>query len=372
MRRAAFAILVGLILQVARPSPAYAWWGWIDELTGPKGFHGLQIDARMKCFGAPRTDLETALQALIVRDQQIQNLFVTYKTLIDRLPPASNDGLQKLRKVSGDYALIARQLIGTYITYDQLDKFFGAPALEIVRTQLDLNLDLEFLRLPNAAPNAAAGVGGPANVFAAFMSDLAQVGTLKNSTYVSLVPLPGVRVSLCKAKEDAERRASIDLGSRLFWATDSSPELEGAKEAYANGHKMWLFTAIPSVAVRPGYVRENGCISRDCQRWDWLDVVDASLGAGYYRLSSEGFKPLQGAIVEGHLDFHIPSSIRLASPWARAIPQFSIGRLGFVDGFDRNAFGPRLKGSKAESKNDDGIDWTTEFALFVDLGPLFK
>jgi hypothetical protein len=33
------------------PSPAYAWWGWLEKLSGPSGINGPQFDFRVVCFG---------------------------------------------------------------------------------------------------------------------------------------------------------------------------------------------------------------------------------------------------------------------------------------------------------------------------------
>src|SRR5262249_46320276 len=33
------------------PAPAHAWWGWLDELSGPGRFRGPQFDFRLVCFG---------------------------------------------------------------------------------------------------------------------------------------------------------------------------------------------------------------------------------------------------------------------------------------------------------------------------------
>jgi hypothetical protein len=234
MRRTWFAAVAGVWLVLALPAPADAWWGWIDELTGPKGLHGPQLDVRLKCFAEAGT----------------------------------------------------------------------------TRTQ-----------------------GGEEGI--------------------------GVRLSLCSRDEERHRTFSVDFGGRLFYATDNSPELEGAPEAYANGHRMYLFTAVPLLEYRPFHA----------EGFRMLDLVDLAAGAGYYRISSDGFKPLQGAILEARATFRAPVALAQDHPWVRAIPQFSIGKIGFVDGFEPNAFGPNLKGDKALAKHDGGIDWTWQYAIFFELFP---
>jgi hypothetical protein len=219
-------------LLLAWPARANAWWGWIDELTGPRGFHGPQFDARIWCF-----------------------------------PVNEEDGV--------------------------------------------------------------------------------------TTTTV------GARLSLCTPKDERHRAFSIDFGSRLFYATDNSPELEGASEAYANGHRMYLFTAVPMLEFRPFH-------SNDTTRFDYIDLA---AGGGYYRVSSDGFKPLQGTVIEARATIRTPVRFRQSHAWAVAVPQFSFGPIGFVDGFKANAFGPHLQGQKALAKHDGAIDWTWQYAFFFELLP---
>jgi hypothetical protein len=236
MRRTTFVVIAGVWLLLAWPARANAWWGWIDELTGPKGLHGPQLDVRLKCF-TPDSD------AVKKSDRTV-----------------------------------------------------------------------------------------------------------------------GVRLSLCTRAEEEHRMFAIAFGGRLFYATDNSPELEGAPEAYANGHRMYLFTAVPMLEYRPFH-------SNDLQKFDYIDYIDLTGGAGYYRISSDGFKPLQGTLLEARATFRAPVRFTLDHPWARAIPQVSIGPIGFVDGFKANAFGPLLQGDKARAKHEGGIDWTWQYAFFFELLP---
>jgi hypothetical protein len=232
MRRKTFVVMAGVWLLLAWPARANAWWGWIDELTGPRGLHGPQLDVRIWCFPVDEKDATT---------------------------------------------------------------------IETI----------------------------------------------------------GARLSLCTAEEERHRDFSIDFGGRLFYATDNSPELEGAPEAYANGHRMYLFTAVPMLEYRPFH-------SNDLGNFDYIDLAG---GGGYYRISSDGFKALQGAVIEARATFRAPVRFTQRHPWSRAIPQFSVGPIGFVNGFKANAFGPHLRGDKALAKHEGGIDWTWQYAFFFDLLP---
>ena len=50
MRRS-FVILVFLVcFQFLIPTPAHAWWRWVDELSGPGSFNGVSIPVRLWCL----------------------------------------------------------------------------------------------------------------------------------------------------------------------------------------------------------------------------------------------------------------------------------------------------------------------------------
>jgi len=51
MRRLYVSVVLGVCLQAAFAEPAHAWFGWFDRLSGPGPFKGLQLEARLVCFG---------------------------------------------------------------------------------------------------------------------------------------------------------------------------------------------------------------------------------------------------------------------------------------------------------------------------------
>ena len=54
-RRVSVALVALVVVHLATPRQAAAWFGWLDELSGPGKFYGAQIDVRMKCLGAGRS-----------------------------------------------------------------------------------------------------------------------------------------------------------------------------------------------------------------------------------------------------------------------------------------------------------------------------
>jgi hypothetical protein len=50
MRRARSALILTVLFGLVRPTPAHAWFDWLDELSGPGKFKGWHLEARLVCF----------------------------------------------------------------------------------------------------------------------------------------------------------------------------------------------------------------------------------------------------------------------------------------------------------------------------------
>jgi hypothetical protein len=44
-------VTLGLFVAMLMPAPAFAWFGWLDKLSGAGPFWGLLFDVRAVCFG---------------------------------------------------------------------------------------------------------------------------------------------------------------------------------------------------------------------------------------------------------------------------------------------------------------------------------
>jgi hypothetical protein len=49
MRRT-YVLLIGLAVLVATPAPALAWWDFLEQFSGPRGFHGWDLQLRLFCL----------------------------------------------------------------------------------------------------------------------------------------------------------------------------------------------------------------------------------------------------------------------------------------------------------------------------------
>ena len=64
-RRATMLAVVVALLTLGLPLPAFAWWGWLEKLSGPPDLNGPQFEVRVVCFGEkpPEVALAESLAA---------------------------------------------------------------------------------------------------------------------------------------------------------------------------------------------------------------------------------------------------------------------------------------------------------------------
>jgi hypothetical protein len=357
-----------MLFQLTWPGSADAWWGWIDELSGPDGFHGVQVEARVKCFQGWNADSHERVNRLLDANSQIQ-------TELERARPQCTSTscrreFEHLTELIAAQSSAALDLPYTGISRDESASLF----IRRARIELHNAVDALIQQLSTSEDLQPLAIVGRLQERLAEWQDVAlRFGTAAQTVKPETTTGAGGKFSFCREEAEEARRWSVSIGARLFWLTDNSPEVDGDEEAYAGGHRMYLFTVIPAVEYRvhkaPScLVEKSPCTSHLA---DYLDALDLGIGAGYYRVSSEGFHPLEGMVIEPRFTVRLPTWIVHRYGWTRIIPQVTVGGLGFVGGFKQNAFGPNLKGPKAD-RIDERIDWTCEKALFFDFGSIFR
>lgn len=60
MRRIRRVVLLASLLHVLAATPALAWWDWLDDWSGPKGWKGPVFGARLVCFVADKNQYRLA------------------------------------------------------------------------------------------------------------------------------------------------------------------------------------------------------------------------------------------------------------------------------------------------------------------------
>jgi hypothetical protein len=112
-------VLVFLALQLAVPSPAHAWWGWLDNLSGPGPWWGPEFDFRLVCFPGKTTVADakrasTAAAALLQRSGSVSAAEVEFKYKTwDSIGQNGQDNFKKMLKESDDLTTWANTFRGS-------------------------------------------------------------------------------------------------------------------------------------------------------------------------------------------------------------------------------------------------------------------
>jgi hypothetical protein len=113
------SVLLCLIITMATPAPAEAWFAWLDRLSGPGPWYGLKVDVRALCFGAEIPPIAVAPDSEDFKDPGRVSLAVEeVRTNIDQLRRIGQ-GLgilrpSQLRALEADFEIIrAAAVIGT-------------------------------------------------------------------------------------------------------------------------------------------------------------------------------------------------------------------------------------------------------------------
>lgn len=322
-----------LLVYTLLPAPAYAWLGWLDELSGPK-LWGFQFDARVMCFGA-----DPAVNRTLAKTN-IRDLATNIRTRAALQPWLFQDQGPMLQLVTPaeieQFIVAASGPVAEPIPEGRRSTRFSAAAAATGRTPgleetaLDLNAikaNLDVLRgVPLGADSKAMLFPGAA----------------------------GARVSLCKARRDKTRQMSLDVSSRFYFQGD---EDSPTTTTLAGGNTIRFTTVTSTVSYRLLYGLGN----------EFMDIADVGGGGGVYWFGSDQEKPgaiksFHGVELEARVEFHLPPALVKQNGWWKAVPQFRLSRLYFPAGFDAGAFGS-VAGSPAI-----GPEGAWERALFWDLG----
>ena len=309
-RRLAVSLVLCTLIQLTAPTPALAWFGWLDEWSGPGPFWGQSYDVRLACFGN-RLNLRN-----LDRDGAAAFEALTRLELNAARLPAAELGPAVLAARAQWVALIA--------ALEEVQRQFP-----VLPTKLVKDGELTSLRaLLNEAPFAPLGdkavYDGPtvAKDAKTFATEARKV--LKdhlNPMFHAAIAQGAVGTlwSFCPA--DVERRVSIELNVNLWKTKEDNPR-------FAAGERVRLTTVMPSVTWR--FI--------DDERYD---VVEAGVAAGVYTFSSSEFQSFSGFMFEPiRLDFHAPTDWNNGNRIQQTLALFTF-RWGYMmapAGFDPNVF----------------------------------
>jgi hypothetical protein len=356
MRRVVLAFAVCLGVQLIRPTPVQAWWGWWDELSGPK-FWGLEIETRLVCFGGEgeeekeRERERTFIALLVSARRQVQFAFDSFNKVQNDLP----SGVDRRPETVGALATLVVSVMAL------------TPRHLTDAARLGMDASKLAGQIAEACPQKIEGCASRINTLKLVQGTLQQLATTLASVPVrqqeNLKPeflgSAGVALSACPFAKDEKRRASIDLTYRSLWARG------GTKADFAGGNELRMMSLTPGVSWRP----LMGMGTAETNWWDWVDL---GAGAGIYWITSDGARPggfetITGMILEPiRIDSHVPSAVasnNMAGVRLLSAASFRIGWAIFPAGFEENAFGTTQK--PEQSKQIMG-EWVFHWGVFFD------
>lgn len=304
-------VVLCLLIVVLAPAPAYAWFEWLDYLSGPGRWYGVKVDVRALCFG--RT-LDPGLE------RDIRNLRLTVAPGPDALKAAETgwaDIVRRIRAVDDGLDLLKPDLDGVEKDLIKVFDEVRDPKLQASGIAKD-KLEPLQQRLTNGLERVRK-------------ADLAIAST-------------GIFISLCSAEK--RKSFGLEFGVTAMGAPGN--------DNFANGETIWLTTFTGGVSYR---------LPLPASR----DFMDLGTNAGMYRFYSKGFENFSGWTIEPFVDFHMPTRFIFDESKAkRFFARFSLraGLVFFPGGFTAEQF------ASAPSKSDiSGREATTSLTVFYRLRP---
>jgi len=311
-RRVGISLLLCALVQGMAPTPALAWFGWLDKWSGPGKFWGTLYEVRLVCFGeqsgvrqieaayggaqrSTRLALSSGSELSPAESFAIRAEWTEVLLLMQAAQErwhAREDQRASVRILLGDPILNTARVGAARVQDQPAEVLIPREALITFAQHADATI-----------VNALSHLAGQA---------IAAGGT-------------GMFWSLCS--DEKERRFSIELNVDDWRAFDNE-----TNSRFSGGTSIRLITVMPSVTWSV-IGRRNA------------DVVDVGMAGGYYAFSSQGFDALRGFILEPlRVELHAPTSWageplknprRLASMFT-----YRFGLMTIPAGFESDAFAP--------------------------------
>jgi hypothetical protein len=286
-----------LLLVVLAPTPAHAWFAWLDHLSGPGRWYGAKVDVRFWCFGRTMPFEEVAKQVATIAAKT-----PTLRTPSDALAAEKdwNEVLQRLQGMDRGLGVVDVELAEGRA---QVTRAFGS-----IRSQGRLAERISAVELQKLV-DELAGV--------AKKVDNARI---KLHTATVSIAFTGIFINLCSIEK--RKSFAIEAGFTQMVTPGNS--------AYANKEKIWLTTYTAGLSYRIPLPA------------DW-DVADLGTNVGMYHFQSNGFREFSGWTLEPFVDLHFPTWFVVhGNKVERFFARFSVrgGLMFFPGGFKTEQFGP--------------------------------
>jgi hypothetical protein len=317
------SLVLCLLIVVLAPAPAYAWFEWLDYLSGPGPFKGVKVDVRVLCLGK-------ATPYRRLREQ----LDTGFRKALYALPARNS---VEIKEASAAWTAVFEGLKDN----DEGLGLFAPDELETLANAMSGLFSIVF-----STEQKADTLNARADQLKSFRD---QIETKLNRHERSAVSIAssGIFVSLCSAEK--RRKFGVEMGFTSLQA-NSNP-------AYANNHSIRLNTFTGGVSYRLPFKADR-------------DLLDVGFNAGMYRFSSEGFETFSGLTIEPFIDIHGPTEL-VADKGLRRLAGLVTVRLGvvfFPAGFESSQFA----GAPSKPARISGSEGSASATIFFDLAPLFR
>ena len=379
-RRWWLTALVCLTVQLVAPSSAHAWWGWLDNLSGPGPFNGAEFDYKILClmnqpsleepvlarmaFTAFEKTLSTRLAALALETAQRQ---------------ATADGQKKLTLDRSTLTQLNDRVAAFVLDLDPKnigDDYKGGPSsksLEEIRSSFRGIFKTTSLTHEQET------------LLKTFKAGIETMSGVWRGARVPRTTTP--HFGLWASCSDRLRHEMVGPGGDIV-PKDRRPVISLVLN-YRDLRNATLFHVFSDVA-RDGTSAIHLRILEPKLSWPLsgrFDFLDGQAGAGVYRFSSDSFRTgaqsFHGLVVEPiRFDLHAPGS--LIEKWAdhqnqpignffRRLPlsvSYSAGVLLFPGGFSADRFIGDTPG--VVGREISGGEAIFEQGIVINLGRLLK
>jgi len=332
MSRFARSVFLCVLVVLLTPSPAHAWFEWLDYLSGPGRWWGARIDVRAWCSGS----------------KTISEQIKAAEGLPSFALARSFDATLDVNGVVGDWRNVAASIASINEAFPAIN-----PALLKKLQETAQNLQpsdvTNFRQFYATAPQPRISSIQPGrttlnveNMIS--LTDMAFAELFRAQVALSSA---GIFISLCSP--DIDRRFAIEVSYATMQA-NSNPQ-------WANNHT----------------IRSNGftgAVSWRAFRRPTRDFLDVGVNAGTNVFSSHGFETFQAMTVQPFFDLHGPSAWINQGGWRKVLSLVTVrkGVLFFPNGLDLNKFAPLT----TPDQNPAAGDPTRAYTIYFNISPLLR
>lgn len=384
MRRWIIVGLTGAALYLATPPPAFALFEWLDHLSGPGPFHGVELQFRLVCAMDQATH-EEVVKATREVDEPLH----------PGLPRPSKADVPPAGTLRG---FMVGQM-GQSLPLLEIERTIHAFAdLKVPAAQVTLPPDTDSaspgnLRVPNAVPNQVGTIKTLVDLGDDLQKLLALLEQVRPIAKAAQAP-PQTQALDTAALRARDVAYSASIGrirpkpGKVLWAscydgptrhqprTDDRrvPDPDYGRPVFSLNANYRFYTTGQLYGVfgqgssRDEYAnRENISLQMYQLQASFplsgrADIIDGQTSAGVYRFASNGFGTFYGMVFEPiRFDLHVPARLAYGKGWwfrALTSPSLRWGLVMFPGGIEASRFNPKGAAVGKDISGSEAIfDW---------------